>query len=246
MSALTSDDVEVVSQIAVLNGLAPRMISTLLAQASVLKLKPGQILFAQGDSATAFFIVLEGWLKLYRITPAGDVAVVNVLTKGESFAEAVAFVRSKYPVNAEATSYARVVRIPADHVISCIRESPDIALAMIASTSMHLHRLVQQVEQLTAQSAIQRVAQFLASLCSQDRGSCTIVLPYDKSLIAARLGLKPESLSRVFAKLRLAGIDVHASKVTVDDVAQLQNLVASERVGPGFLAAAVTGTQRQH
>ena len=236
MSALTSDDVEVVSQIAVLNGLTPKMIGTLLTQASVMKLRPGQVLFGQGDSATAFFIVLEGWLKLYRVTPAGDVAVVSVLTKGESFAEAVAFIRSKYPVNAEAASYARVVRIPADHVISCIRESPDIALAMVASTSMHLHRLVQQVEQLTAQSAIQRVAQFLASLCTQDHGPCIIVLPYDKSLIAARLGLKPESLSRVFAKLRAAGIEVHASKVTVDDAAQLQNLVASDRIGPRLAA----------
>ncbi len=236
MSALTPGDTQVVSQIAVLNGLAPKMVSTLLAQASVLKLKPGQVLFGQGDSATAFFIVLEGWLKLYRVTPAGDVAVVGLLTKGESFAEAVAFIRSKYPVNAEAASFARVVRIPADHVIGCIRESPDIALAMVASTSTHLHRLVQQVEQLTAQSAMQRVAQFLASLCTQDRGPCTIVLPYDKSLIAARLGLKPESLSRVFARLRGMGIEVHAAKVTIDDVAQLQNLVASERIGPRLIS----------
>ena len=101
---------------------------------------------------------------------------------------------------------------------------PDIAIAMIASTSQHLHRLVQRVEQLSAQSGLQRVAEFLAALCPSANGSCTISLPYDKSLIAGRLGLKPESLSRVFAKLRLVGVDVRASDVVVSEVAQLRSL----------------------
>ena len=230
MPALTPDDVRVVSQIPVLSGLASKNMDTLIAQSTVLNLKSGQVVFRQGQSAVAFFIVVEGWLKLYRITPAGDIVVLNVLTKGESFAEAVAFVRGRYPVNAEAASSARVVRLPADHVVNCIREVPDIALAMIASTSMHLHQLVQQVEQLSAQSAVQRVAQFLVSLCASNSGPCTIMLPYDKSLIAGRLGLKPESLSRIFAKLRNVGVAVNASQVAVGDIAKLRDLIAHERI----------------
>jgi hypothetical protein len=112
----------------------------------------------------------------------------------------------------------------------CIRQMPDIAIAMIASTSQHLHQLVQRVEQLSAQSGLQRVAEFLAALCPNKNGSCTISLPYDKSLIAGRLGLKPESLSRVFAKLRLVGVDVRASEVVVSDVAQLRSLIADDRI----------------
>jgi hypothetical protein len=92
--------------------------------------------------------------------------------------------------------------------------------------------MANRIEQLTAQSATQRVADFLVSLTPCIEGPCTIALPYDKSLIAGRLGLKPESLSRVFAKLRAVGIDVRASDVVVYDVATLQNLVASERIRP--------------
>ena len=64
---------------------------------------------------------------------------------------------------------------------------------------------MEPVEQLKAQTGVQRVAEFLASLTTADAGTCTIALPYDKSLIAGRLGLKPESLSRAFAKLRSSG-----------------------------------------
>jgi CRP-like cAMP-binding protein len=230
MAAPTPDDLRAASQIAVFGGLNPREVQTLLAQASVIDLEPGQCLFRQGDAAAAFFIVITGWVKLYRITPAGDEAVLHVLTKGESFAEAVAFVGGRYPATASAATDARVVVIPAHHVINCVREMPDVALAMIASTSQHLHRLVQRVEQLSAQSGLQRVAEFLAGLCPNMDGSCTISLPYDKTLIAGRLGLKPESLSRVFAKLRSVGVDVRASDVVVSEVAQLRSLVASDRI----------------
>jgi CRP-like cAMP-binding protein len=101
---------------------------------------------------------------------------------------------------------------------------------MIASTSQHLHRMVQRIEQLTAQSATQRVADFLTSLALCRKGPCTIALPYDKSVIAGRLGLKPESLSRVFAKLRSVGVDVRASHVVVNEMAKLRGLVASDRI----------------
>jgi CRP-like cAMP-binding protein len=230
MAAPTPEDLEIVSRIAVFGGLQQETRARLIAPATIITLKHGHPLFRQGDPATAFFIVVEGWIKLFRITIAGEEAVIHVLTKGESFAEAVAFTGNRYPATAEAVSNARVVRIPADHVVRCIRDMPDIALAMIASTSQHLHSLVQQIEQLKAQSGIQRVAEFLVSMCPSGAGPHTIALPYDKALIAGRLGIKPESLSRAFAKLRAVGVEVRASHVIVKEVAKLRDVADSEHI----------------
>jgi len=225
----TAGDLQIITRIAVFRGLKPETVEHIIVPATAVTLKAHSTLFRQGDPATAFFIVIDGWIKLYRINLSGEETVIHILTKGDSFAEAVAFTGMRYPATAEAVSDARVVRIPADHIVNCIRESPDIALAMIASTSQHLHHLVQQVEQLKAQSGVQRVAEFLASLAPVDHGSCVISLPYDKALIAARLGLKPESLSRTFAKLRSVGVTVHAAHVAVSDVAKLRRLAADEK-----------------
>jgi CRP-like cAMP-binding protein len=230
MASPTAEDLEIVSRIAVFGGLKPDTRARLIAPSTIVTLKHGHPLFRQGDPATAFFIVVEGWIKLYRINIAGEEAIIHVLTRGESFAEAVAFTGSRYPATAEAVSNSRVVRIPAEHVVRCIREMPDIALAMIASTSQHLHLLVQQVEQLKAQSGIQRVAEFLAALCPAETGPHTIALPYDKALIAGRLGLKPESLSRAFAKLRSVGVEVRAAHVVVKDISRLRDVADNERI----------------
>jgi len=228
-STPTTDDLDIVSRIAVLGALRPAIVQRIIAPATVVALDERQALFRQGEPATAFFIVVAGWIKLYRVTLSGEEAVIRVFTRGDSFAEAVAFTSALYPASAEAVSEARVVRIPSDHVVRCIQESPEIALAMIASTSQHLHFLIQQVEQLKAQSGVQRVAEFLAALCPVDHGPAMIALPYDKVLIAARLGLKPESLSRAFAKLRAAGVEVSASHVAIRDVSRLHHLACGER-----------------
>ncbi len=141
-SKLTPGDLQIITRITVFRGLKPETVEHIVAPATATMLKAHESLFRQGDPATAFFIVIDGWVKLYRITISGDETVIHILTKGDSFAEAVAFTGIRYPASAEAISDARVVRIPADHVVRCIRESPDIALAMIASTSQHLHHLV--------------------------------------------------------------------------------------------------------
>ncbi|HML06932.1 MAG TPA: cyclic nucleotide-binding domain-containing protein [Xanthobacteraceae bacterium] len=225
----TAGDLQIITRIAVFRGLKAETVERVVAPATAVMLAPHDTLVRQGELATAFFIVIDGWIKLFRIAVSGDETVIQIMTKGESFAEAVAFTGSRYLATAQAVSHARVVRIPADHVVRCIRESPDIALAMIASTSLNIHHLVEQIEQLKAQSGVQRVAEFLASLAPVDNGSCVIALPYDKVLIAARLGLKPESLSRAFAKLRSVGVAVNASHVAVGDVGKLRHLATEER-----------------
>lgn len=225
----STDDLEVVRRIGVFRGLNPLMFERLIASASTVVLREQEVVFRQADPATAFYIVVEGWVKLYRMTIAGDEAVIQVFAKGDSFAEAAALTGDPYVGTAEAVSTARLVRIPADYVVRCIRGMPEIALAMIASTSQHMHHLVEQVEQLKAQTGVQRVAEFLAALCRGVEGKCTIALPYDKALIAGRLGLKPESLSRAFAKLRPVGVDVRAAHVVIRDPARLQQLASDDR-----------------
>jgi CRP-like cAMP-binding protein len=228
-SKLTAGDLQVITRIAMFRGLKPETLKHILAPATATMLKSQQPLFRQGDPATAFFIVINGWVKHFRITMSGEETVIDILTKGESFAEAIALTGGRYLYTAEAISDARVARVPADYIVRSIRENPDIALAMIASISQHLHHLMQQVEQLKAQSGVQRVAEFLASLAPVVQGPCVIALPYDKVLIAARLGIKPESLSRAFAKLRSVGVAVHAAHVAINDVAKLRQLATDER-----------------
>lgn len=228
-SKLTVGDLQVIGRVAVFGGLKPETVQHIVAPATAVTFRRHERIMRQGDPATAFFIVIDGWVKLYRSTLSGDEAVIETMTKGDSFAEAVAFTGGRYIANGEAVTMARVGRIPAAHLVKCMYENPYIASSMIASISTHMHHLVQQVEHLKVQSGVQRVAEFLASLALANQGKSAMALPYDKVLIAAQLGLTPESLSRAFARLRTAGVAIDAAQVVVKDVAKLRQIAADDR-----------------
>lgn len=226
---LLSEELDLIKKTAILGGLDDVVLNELLADGVIKTPERGEVLFMQGDPATAFFIVLEGWVKIYRLTRGGEEAVVNVFTRGQSFAEAAAFTAGKFPASAEAVTDCRLLMIPSRHLFDHIRARPELGLTMLASTSQQLHALVNQIQQLKAYTGAQRLAEFLLSLAPVDTGACTIALPYDKALIAGRLGMKPESLSRAFLRLREYGVRVKHNMATVSDVRRLREFFEQER-----------------
>jgi CRP-like cAMP-binding protein len=198
------------------------VVQSLLASSRLREFDRGGTIFLQGERAAAIYIVVEGWVKLYRIAPNGAEAVVGVFTKGHSFGEAVAFRHDVYPVAAEAVTDCSLMRIEADAFLRLLRDNPEVAILMLSATYVHLHALVTQIEALKAQTGAQRVAEFLLELASCSEGACEVVLPYDKFLIAGRLGMKPESLSRAFHKLRDQGVTIRQNNAAIDDVIALR------------------------
>lgn len=223
------EDTALIRQASLFKDLSEGALTTLLAEAAVKSMGRNETLFMQGDQASAFFIILEGWVKIYRLTHSGGEAVVGVFTRGQSFAEAVAFTSGVYPASAESVTDTRILIIPTRRLPDVIRSAPEIGLKMLASLSQHLHGLVHQVQQLKAHTGAQRLAEFLLSLAPVDTGACTIVLPYDKALIAGHLGMKPESLSRAFLRLREYGVRVKQNMATISDVEILRDFFEQER-----------------
>jgi len=228
-SKLQAPDWAALRQTSLFGGLDDKTLNKLLEDAKVQSPGRGEVLFLQGDTVTAFYVVLDGWVKLFRTTPSGDEAIVGIFHRGESFAEAAAFISGKYPVSGETVSEARLLRIPARHLVDKLMESPEIGLAMLASTSRHLHALVGQIEELKAHTGTQRVAHFLISLAPVKSGPCTIAIPYDKALLAGKLGMKPESLSRAFQRMKPCGLSIRRDMAIVNDIACLQELIEQDR-----------------
>ncbi len=201
----------------------------ILAQ-SELQVRPRRaMLFKQDEPAAAFYLLLDGWAKLYRVTVAGDEEVVGVFSRGDCLAEAPCLTGGQYPVSGEAVTDVRMLAVPGHRIAELNRTSPEIGLAMLASVSLHLKNLVEQIEELKARTGPQRLAFFLVGLAPVTRGPCTIALPYEKGLIAGRLGMKPESLSRAFQRLQSLGVRSNQNAIAVSDVARLAEFAGRER-----------------
>ena len=223
-TGLAPEDLDVLARLPLFTGLSRDAIRDLLADAWVQTFPRNKVLFLQDEPALRFYVIFEGWVKLFRESEDGDESVIAVFTNGESFAEAAIFDSRNFPVSAMAVDESRLLVVPADSFIRRIREDSDYALKLMASMSRHLRRLVQQVEQLTVRSTTERLASFLIKLCPEGTGPAVVQLPLDKSLIAGRLGMQPETLSRALAKLRALGVETKGNVVTISNVESLRNL----------------------
>jgi len=229
--ALTQDDIEVLSKTALFADLDRDQLRALIGNATPRLYPKGRVLFQQEDSADRFYAVLDGWVKLSRQSRGGDEVILGVFCRGETFAEAAMFLNSTFPVTAEVVDDARLLTFQNDVFRARLRDDPELGLGMLASTSRHLKHLVEHIEQVKGRPGPQRVAGFILSLCPIPDGSAVVGLPYEKSLIAARLGMKPESLSRALARLRRLGIRSERNHIVVSDVAMLAAFVEDGESG---------------
>ncbi|MCV2881267.1 Crp/Fnr family transcriptional regulator [Actibacterium sp. XHP0104] len=216
-------DFEQIARQSMLLSNAPEpLVDSLLEHAHVTHHARGETIFLQEELADAIYIVADGWVKLYRMAPSGTEAVVGTFTRGHSFGEAVALRAARYPVSAEAVTECELIRLDAALFLRLLQENPSIAVSMLTATYAHLRNLVEQVEQLKSQTGPQRVAEFLLDLAPSKTGRCEVTLPYDKVLIAGRLGMKPESLSRAFGKLKSKGVAIRQNAAVIEDVEALR------------------------
>jgi CRP/FNR family transcriptional regulator len=167
-----------------------------------------EVLFQEGDPAEAMYAVLDGSVKLVRYTPRGKEALLHLVRRGESFAEAALFGQGTFPATAVGVDAGSVWVLPRRRLIELIRRSPEVALAMVASVSMWTRKLAAQLELLTQRRVEERLAVYLLGRAAGTVPSAgeEIRLHEARHLIAAQCGTAPEVLSRTFRRLEDDGV----------------------------------------
>ena len=225
-SALLPSDLALLESTALFAGISREAIQACLVEARVQVYSRDTRLFSRDDPAACFFIVLDGWIKLFRDTPDGGQTVFGAFSRGQPFALAAAFRFGVYPVNADIVEHSRLLAIPAANFVQRARANAVLAMNINATMGDLMQSFVAQIERLTTLSATERVADFLVSHCSAETGPVSLHLPHDKALIAARLGMEPETFSRCLAKLRAHGVESSGAVVRIGDVDVLRKIGA--------------------
>lgn len=194
----------------------------LLRGASCRMFPRNSLLFTQGDLADRFFLVLEGRVKLVKSTESGSEGIVEVFTRGHSFGEAAMFMSRRFPVGAEVLSDARLIQVPAEIFMAELARAPELALKLLATLARRYRHLVRQIGELKLKSPGQRLGCYLLSLIAVPEGEVVVQLPMDKGVVAGRVGVTPESLSRALARLRECGVRTRGREVVVEDVRALR------------------------
>ena len=179
-----------------------------LAQGCVLhRFGRGDDIFRVGQPCQEFHVCVVGQVKLYAVSSSGAEKVIDIISPGHSFAEALMFTGRPYIINAQALADCLLLSVKKQAVEGEIERDPRFALRMLAGISRRLHGLVHDVEAYALHSGVQRVIGYLLrDIAADSEQPITVSLPVSKATIASRLSLTPEYFSRVLHEIEAAGL----------------------------------------
>jgi CRP/FNR family transcriptional activator FtrB len=140
--------------------------------------------------------------------------------------------RLPYLLTARTVTGCRLLAIHGDGLLDMVEHEAPLANTLLRSVSREFRTMVSQVRDLKLRTAAQRLGCYLlARVKDGEATKADFRLPFDKGLLAARLGCRQENLSRAFAALRACGVETHGSRVILHDIARLKALAVPDDLG---------------
>jgi CRP/FNR family nitrogen fixation transcriptional regulator len=156
----------------------------------------GQEIYGEGAPANRLFRVIFGAVRLYRLLPDGRRQIGAFYLPGEVFGFEA---KTRHRFFAEAILSTGLETIPPSADPEFTRALLSVALSTLARTQLHL-------EVLGRQMACERVAAFLVDIAERSGGERVLTLPMQRADIGDYLGLTVETVSRIFSKMKEAGL----------------------------------------
>jgi CRP/FNR family transcriptional regulator len=190
-----------------------------------------QVLFSDGEEGSGFFLVVEGQVKVFKMSPEGKEQILHILGPGEPIGQVAVFAGESFPANAQALRESRVLFFPRDAFVALIHRKPSLALNMLAILSNRLREFTVQIESLSLKEVPARLAVYLLTLAEEQGGADDVALQMTKAQLASVIGTIPETLSRIFNRMAQAGmIQVDGRTIHLLDRSALEELADSGKL----------------
>ncbi|MFT0849182.1 Crp/Fnr family transcriptional regulator [Achromobacter sp. F4_2707] len=218
---------ELLARVRSFQGLDPAALHLLSEGAILQTYEPGEVVFREGDTALAYFLVVEGEVDVLRYSITGEERVFFVFDAGKTVAEAAMFMpHGRYPMYVRARTVARLYRLRRDKLLAACRNYPDLSMQMLALLSQTIYVQVNKVDWFSSSSAAERLANYLLGLkpCKENK----VCLPLSQRQLAAHLGVRAETLCRLLTDWQAKGyVAGRRNEWELRDRAYLQDLASA-------------------
>jgi len=185
----------------------------------------GRPVFNEGDVVNGFYIVVNGKVKIFKVSHEGKEQIFHIYGSGDPFGEVPVFSGGKFPATAQPRLKGHLLFLPRGAFVEMIASNPSLSLNMLAVLSLRLRQFTVQIENLSLKEVPGRLASYLVYLADEKDQGDSVTLSISKGQLASLLGTIPETLSRIFAKMTDQGlIEVMGRGIRLVDRVGLEDL----------------------
>jgi CRP-like cAMP-binding protein len=218
----------VISNLPAFRQLPQKDLDTLATHSQLRESRRGAVIVARGERMPGVIALAYGSAKLALRRANGEEKVVRLLGPGEHFGLEAALLDRPCPVHLVALSNSLVATIPPVPLLRMMEHDASFARCVARELAERMLELISELEASLQQGGLQRLACYLNSLARPNGqpGPWIARLPVTKTTVAARLGVKKETLSRMLRELAVRGlIAVSGPEVAILDRVGLARLV---------------------
>ena len=230
LSELNATVQQAFARLSLFDGIDPEQLQPLASGAVPFSLSSEQTLYSEGTSADSVFLLRSGRIETFRWNPNGERKVFQSFGAGELMVDAGLFNRpARYPTQAESVGRSDGWRLPRRELLALCQTQPQLSMRLLGQLSEQLYRAVNRIDQLTLNSAAQRLVVYLLQLY-REQNSTQLSLPVSYTVLSQQLNIAPETLSRLLQKFRQQGVlSGKRRQLELCDIDGLCDLVALSR-----------------
>jgi CRP/FNR family transcriptional regulator len=193
--------IKLISTIPLFDGLPAEQLDAIRQIAVEKRYNKGQTIFSEGDKTTGFFVIVDGRVKIYKMSSEGKEQILHIFEAGQSFGEVTVFSGQQMPANAQTLAKTHLLLFARNAFVNLVTSNTSLALNLLAIMSKKLRQFAAQIENLSLKEIPARLASYLIYLAEEQGTPDAVVLNVSKGQLASLLGTIPETLSGSFAKL---------------------------------------------
>lgn len=213
-------------------GLSEDELQNLLLPATSKRYEKGTHIFNQGEDAHSFFLLLDGHVRVVKVTPDGEQVIARYISSAEMFGIAKAIGSEVYPANAVAAVDCVALSWPQSVWDNFATSYPTFTAAAYATIGSRLQDAQTRIVEMATERVEQRVAHAVLKLASQsgvqtDEGM-QIDFPISRQDISEMTGTTLHTVSRLLSSWEQKGmVKSGRQKITITEGQKLSLLAAS-------------------
>jgi len=203
-----------------------RQIRDILDQASSRRYDSGVAIFKEGHEAERFFMLLDGYIRVVRITPQGEQVIALHIPSGQLFGIAKALGRDTYPATAITAAESLALSWPTRLWDQFVADYDGFATETYKTVGNRIGEMNTRIVEMATQQVEQRVANALLRLINQTgrkvANGIEIDFPITRQDLSEMTGTTLHTVSRMLSAWEKQGlVESRRKRITVCDPHQL-------------------------
>ncbi len=201
---VTAPDEDLLRRLPMFRRVSAELRARISAVARIRRYDKGELIFAEGDVAHAFIVIVTGRIKVFKSTPAGKEIILEIFGDGDPLGAVAVYEGAPFMASALAIEPSELLIVDQRDFLRMLEEHPAFVRGLLSGLTIRLAELTRRLAELTGARVEARFARLFLKLCEQlgrqSPDGLFIAMPLSRQELADLTGTTIETAIRIMSR----------------------------------------------